>query len=242
MRQRMPMLRYMTMERPIPWMMGRSRIWDKNNPNTGWIRISSRVGSKIYKLALNKNIAKGMLFLNRICLHFYLVGPLHNICFLVDNWIGRVGCSWPLRGCVSGKSAQNSDSQILHRQRITEAEENLRQSQTQSTQPKADRVVMSPAKSPFFLNWFLKLDSLCYEEEKVRGKVFDFKGILHFSLFDLFHRGVRSEDGYHVVKVNSLDATPPKLIAKTISNTVMKSAFFQPNSLTRAAIVAIQGM
>jgi hypothetical protein len=46
----------------------------------------------------------------------------------------------------------------------------------------------------------------------------------------------------HAININSLNAIPPKLIAKTISNTVMKSAFFQPNSLTKAAIVAMQGM
>jgi len=46
----------------------------------------------------------------------------------------------------------------------------------------------------------------------------------------------------HAINVSNLNATPPKLTAKTISKKVMKSAFFQPNSLTRAPIVAMQGM
>lgn len=46
----------------------------------------------------------------------------------------------------------------------------------------------------------------------------------------------------YMTKVNNLKATPPKSIAKAISNTVMNSAFFQPKSLHSAAMVAMQGM
>ena len=60
--------------------------------------------------------------------------------------------------------------------------------------------------------------------------------------FDFMEKLGASMLVHYVVNVNSLNATPPKLIAKTISNTVMKSAFSHPNSLTRAAMVAMQGM
>ena len=46
----------------------------------------------------------------------------------------------------------------------------------------------------------------------------------------------------HIISPNTLNAIPPKIIAKAISNTVIKIDFFQPNSLIRAAIVAIQGI
>jgi hypothetical protein len=49
-------------------------------------------------------------------------------------------------------------------------------------------------------------------------------------------------DFRQMVSMRSLSAIPPKLIAKRISKAVMKTAFFQPNSLTKADIVAMQGM
>jgi len=41
---------------------------------------------------------------------------------------------------------------------------------------------------------------------------------------------------------NNLNVVPPTKIAKIISKNVINNAFFQPNSLTKAAMVAIQGM
>ena len=46
----------------------------------------------------------------------------------------------------------------------------------------------------------------------------------------------------HMNSVSNLIAIPPTSIAKPISNTVMNSDFFQPKSLTNAAMVAMQGM
>ena len=46
----------------------------------------------------------------------------------------------------------------------------------------------------------------------------------------------------HVTSVESLSATPPRIIAKATSNRVMNGAFFPPNSFARANIVATQGM
>jgi hypothetical protein len=45
-----------------------------------------------------------------------------------------------------------------------------------------------------------------------------------------------------MVYINNLYVIPPMIIAKTISNTVMNRVFFKPNSLIRAAIVAMHGM
>jgi len=44
-----------------------------------------------------------------------------------------------------------------------------------------------------------------------------------------------------LVSINNLNVIPPTKIAKIISKTEMNNAFFQPNSLTRAAMVATQG-
>ena len=40
----------------------------------------------------------------------------------------------------------------------------------------------------------------------------------------------------------SLNATPPKVMANAISNTVTKRAFFLPNSCIKSTIVDIHGM
>ena len=46
----------------------------------------------------------------------------------------------------------------------------------------------------------------------------------------------------YIKRESSLNAIPPKTNAKTISNNVIRKDFFQSNSLTRAAIVAMQGI